>query len=98
MKKWIAMMALLFAYLLPMQAYSGDAISQHEAKSSQAAESVTGMLERIGTESGVFHEGDEGVDTARQCCKVCRTGKACGNSCISASKTCSASPGCACNG
>jgi len=31
------------------------------------------------------------------CCKVCTTGKACGNSCISASYTCHQPPGCACN-
>ena len=32
------------------------------------------------------------------CCKTCRKGKACGNSCISRSKTCRKSPGCACDG
>lgn len=32
------------------------------------------------------------------CCKTCRKGKACGNSCISTSKSCRVGPGCACNG
>jgi hypothetical protein len=32
-----------------------------------------------------------------ECCKVCRKGKACGNSCISASYTCRKGRGCACN-
>lgn len=32
------------------------------------------------------------------CCKVCRTGKACGDSCISRTDTCRKSGGCACNG
>lgn len=32
------------------------------------------------------------------CCRVCKKGKACGNSCISKSKTCRKSPGCACDG
>jgi|GEM_PF-3332150 len=32
------------------------------------------------------------------CCKVCRKGKACGNSCISRSYSCSKPPGCACDG
>ena len=32
------------------------------------------------------------------CCKTCRKGKACGNSCISRNKRCSKPPGCACNG
>jgi endonuclease YncB( thermonuclease family) len=31
------------------------------------------------------------------CCMVCRKGKACGNSCISRSKTCRKPPGCACD-
>ena len=32
------------------------------------------------------------------CCKICRSGKACGNSCIGFSKSCRKPPGCACNG
>lgn len=32
------------------------------------------------------------------CCKICRTGKACGNSCISRAYTCHKPPGCACDG
>jgi hypothetical protein len=32
------------------------------------------------------------------CCKVCRAGKACGNSCIARSKTCHKGKGCACDG
>ncbi len=32
------------------------------------------------------------------CCKVCTTGKACGNSCIAKTDTCNQPPGCACNG
>ena len=37
-------------------------------------------------------------DPEPQCCRVCRTGKACGDSCISRDKTCHTSGGCACNG
>ncbi|MBK1634395.1 hypothetical protein [Rhodovulum adriaticum] len=32
------------------------------------------------------------------CCKVCRKGKACGDTCISRSYTCRKPPGCACDG
>ncbi len=32
------------------------------------------------------------------CCKVCRKGYACGNSCISRDKSCHQPPGCACDG
>lgn len=34
----------------------------------------------------------------RACCKICRKGKACGNTCISRSYTCRQPRGCACNG
>lgn len=33
----------------------------------------------------------------QDCCRVCSTGKACGNSCISRSYTCHKGRGCACN-
>lgn len=33
----------------------------------------------------------------RYCCKICTTGKACGDSCISRSYTCHKAPGCACD-
>jgi hypothetical protein len=32
------------------------------------------------------------------CCKICRKGKACGNSCISRAYECHKGPGCACDG
>jgi hypothetical protein len=32
------------------------------------------------------------------CCKVCRSSRACGDSCISPSKSCNVGRGCACNG
>ena len=31
------------------------------------------------------------------CCKICRSGKACGNSCIAHGESCSKPPGCACD-
>lgn len=35
---------------------------------------------------------------AKQCCKVCSAGKACGDSCIAKDKVCHKGTGCACNG
>jgi hypothetical protein len=32
-----------------------------------------------------------------ECCKVCRKGKACGNTCIAREKDCHQPPGCACD-
>jgi hypothetical protein len=40
---------------------------------------------------------DGSCTPADQCCKVCSKGKACGNTCISASYECHVGPGCACN-
>ena len=37
-------------------------------------------------------------EPAKTCCKVCRKGQACGNSCISRRHTCRKPAGCACNG
>jgi len=34
---------------------------------------------------------------AQACCKICTTGKACGNGCISRAYTCHQPPGCACD-
>jgi hypothetical protein len=35
---------------------------------------------------------------AQACCKVCRKGKACGDTCISRDDQCHVPPGCACDG
>jgi hypothetical protein len=40
----------------------------------------------------------EAVAAGYACCKVCRAGKACGDSCISRDKTCHKGKGCACDG
>lgn len=32
------------------------------------------------------------------CCKMCKKGKACGDTCIAETSRCSRPPGCACNG
>lgn len=39
-----------------------------------------------------------GTAYAAVCCKVCKAGKACGNSCIAKNKVCHQPKGCACNG
>ncbi len=36
-------------------------------------------------------------DPAPVCCKVCRKGKPCGDTCIARDKACTAAPGCACS-
>lgn len=39
-----------------------------------------------------------GTAFAAACCKVCKKGKACGDSCIARDKNCKKGRGCACNG
>ena len=34
----------------------------------------------------------------KECCKICKKGKACGDSCIARDKKCHKPPGCACDG
>ena len=47
--------------------------------------------------TGSPEAGLESYELAQSCCKLCRKGKACGDSCISKSKTCRKGPGCACD-
>jgi hypothetical protein len=41
---------------------------------------------------------DPGHVASQQCCKICRQGKACGDTCISRQDTCHVGQGCACDG
>jgi len=41
---------------------------------------------------------DSTKNIASSCCRICRKGKACGNSCIARNRTCHQPPGCACDG
>lgn len=56
-----------------------------------AQESIHQLLER--TERGGLQD-----HLSQSCCKICRAGQACGDSCISRDKTCRVGPGCACDG
>lgn len=53
----------------------------------------------VGTSSapGLCIEVDQ-VRSQQTCCRICSTGKACGNSCINRQLTCHKPPGCACDG
>lgn len=44
--------------------------------------------------------GDDTEPTtySNPCCRVCKSGKACGDGCIAASSNCSKPSGCSCNG
>ncbi|SEL27645.1 hypothetical protein SAMN04488032_1163 [Pacificibacter marinus] len=60
---------------------------------AEANESVSAFWERT------FHSTQQDVKVwSAACCKVCKKGKACGDSCISRSYTCHKGVGCACDG
>ncbi|MBD3650765.1 MAG: hypothetical protein HUJ15_05430 [Alcanivorax sp.] len=74
-----------------------------------AAQPTEAPQPSIDTFESLFNETQSAGDTLpdllrdkellpQSCCKVCRKGKACGNSCISRSYTCTKPPGCACDG
>lgn len=48
--------------------------------------------------SQILDARDGAVVYSAACCKVCRKGKACGDSCISRTYTCRKGVGCACDG
>jgi hypothetical protein len=52
----------------------------------------TEFLQSLGIETPVA------VVMQQACCKICRAGKACGDTCISRDKVCHVGPGCACDG
>ena len=42
--------------------------------------------------------GSSATDSSRNCCKICKESKACGDSCIARNQNCTKVGGCACNG
>lgn len=78
---------------------------------AQASDSPDGAESTTDLESSIIivdqgdcvsPDGSSSADTllseSKKCCKVCKKGKACGDSCIAKSKTCTKGKGCACNG
>lgn len=46
----------------------------------------------------ILVDSSTSVAAQTRCCKVCKKGKACGDTCIAKSKKCAKKKGCACNG
>lgn len=82
--------------------FSTHAEAQHFYEAEGGPESDPHRLDR--DSDGVACESLRSRTTTRRspqssgCCKICRKGKACGNSCIARNKTCRKSGGYACNG
>lgn len=69
--------------------------SQHDVVAEPPAATFVFSGSPSTAQPGFFSEN---AAVAQACCKVCRKGKACGDSCISRDKDCHQPPGCACDG
>jgi len=65
------------------------------ASGGGAAATLTGCAD---ADYGTTTERGGGGGDNSGCCKICTVGKACGDTCISASYTCHVGAGCACDG
>ena len=85
---------LLIAYLAVMvviaHVHAGQPVENF------ASPLLTPILQKSGIQSDINLKPIEPV-LAQRCCKICRKGKACGNSCIARWKNCTKPPGCACD-
>ncbi|WP_110665138.1 hypothetical protein [Salinicola halophilus] len=99
------MKKLLIAMLTSM-VMAVTAVAAEPAAETQASQAVQTFTQEVAFEGecpAVAPEfssltADDGQMLAQGCCKVCRKGKACGNSCISRNYTCHQPEGCACDG
>jgi hypothetical protein len=87
------------------KASDSTALQSCETELQQAREQLVQAESRssVPTTPAVSNSRDSGSDRheapgSTPCCRVCHTGKACGNSCISRSKQCHKGRGCACDG
>ncbi len=94
---------LLISIILSLNAFPANALqdatsSQVELNASSQPSQVecSEVAEEINLAFGVKSPNTQ--DLSAKCCKICRKGKACGDSCIARSKTCNKGKGCACDG
>lgn len=92
----LAVSLFLAGVSAPTPALAGDALSVAETPSLALtlAEAPVPDLMMVSPAPDLL--GEDAL--SRACCKICRRGKACGDSCINREYTCHRPPGCACNG
>ncbi len=83
--------------LLALVTFIFAAPSGVRADSSGYSQAIERLAAATGIERPSLDQSTPIVQLAA-CCKVCSTGKACGDSCISRSKQCHKGQGCACDG
>lgn len=95
---------LCLSLIFSVSISASDLFVDQEIKTSQVAVEMESMTCED-ADTAAAHELNSfepiklaGDELASACCKVCKKGKACGNSCIAKSKTCHKGRGCACDG
>lgn len=97
------LLAVFLAALMMSFAASAAQVPHLDAQATPEASAIS-VLAALEEAKGAAAEpcqleaGTGDMLLAQGCCRVCRTGKACGNSCISRNYTCRQPRGCACNG
>jgi endonuclease YncB( thermonuclease family) len=82
----------------------GWALAYRKYSTDYVAEEADAKAKKLGLWRGQFvapwdwRRGKRlATEVQKTCCKICRKGKACGNSCIRRTYTCRKGPGCACD-
>jgi hypothetical protein len=76
---------------LPLSASASD------VPTSFAFTNEASLVEHASAAARTAGASENACIPADKCCRVCSAGKACGNTCIQASKVCHKGRGCACN-
>lgn len=93
------MRLVLFVLLIfPFFSYSYSINDYQDSKNSEWSTSHHGSLLDHFQSNDVILKSKVKIEVSQNyCCRICTTGKACGNSCISRYKNCTKAPGCACD-
>lgn len=98
---------LTLSFSTPSLSFSSEAASQESGQQGQHSEAIAYLLSAAAVvgdaeRMSIRVQSDDALGgpdvVSAECCKVCRKGKACGDSCIARSKQCTKGPGCACDG
>jgi hypothetical protein len=84
-------MRKLISVVVVVVSVSGGALNLAEARRATSAQPSPSEGDMSSSKNG------NAKDTVHPCCKFCRKGKACGNSCIKRTYPCYQAAGCACD-
>jgi len=88
---------LIVVIVTSMLFVSGIASSNESIPEKLDLEQIAEQADEVRGELLIKHDSLP-ITYAAACCKICKKGKACGDSCISKSYTCRKPAGCACDG